>query len=106
MEVEQENEEYDKTLLWAIEEENLRNGRGQGVSSFYLIIGALFVLVIVFLILYYSTEKEEKLDALEMIQDPNNIYEDPSDEGELIDLTEEEDKPITEEPETKNLVEN
>jgi len=105
MEVQEENEDYDKTLLWAMEEERLRSSRGQGVGSFYLVVTALFVLIVVFLILYFQTDKNENFNALEMIRDPNNIYEDLSEEGELIDLTEE-DKLITEEPETKNLVEN
>ena len=70
----EEVDDFDKTLIWAVEEEKLRSSRGQGVGTFYLVIISLFIFVTCFLILYYSN-RGKKLSALDMLKDPNNVFD-------------------------------
>ena len=80
----EEVDEFESTLNWAVEEEKIRATRGLGVSSFYLIIMAVFLLFIFILILYYTNKERVDLIALDMIQDENNIYDDNfTDEPEI-----------------------
>ena len=69
-------EEFDSTVTWALEEEKIRVNRGQGISSFYLIILSFVLLLICFFIFYFSKEPESLMEALKMMQDPKNIYDD------------------------------
>jgi len=101
--MEEEVDEYDKTLIWALEEEKTRINRGKGIAPFYLIISSLVILLILCLILYFTNKEKKSIGALEMMKDPNNIFDDFSEEVELIDLSEEEEKPIIEE--AKEIIE-
>jgi hypothetical protein len=102
--MEEELDEYDETLVWALEEEKIRTTRGQGVSSFYLVVIGIIILFIVFLFLYFSN-RGKKLTALDMINDPDNVFDEFSEDVELIDMTEDEDdKQTTDEPEIKEVV--
>ena len=66
--------DYDATLNWAIEEEKLRATRVEGYGSFYLIIGAIFILIFCLLILFYANRgRKDGPTALEMMQDEENI---------------------------------
>ena len=104
----EEVDDFDKTLVWAIEEENLRATRGQGIGTFYLVIVSLFIFVICFLVLYYSN-RGKKLNTLDMLRDPNNVFDHFSteyeDEVPLIELSEEEEQEASEEPDIENMVE-
>ena len=105
----EEVDDFDKTLVWAIEEENLRATRGQGIGTFYLVIISIFIFVTCFLILYYSN-RGRKLNTLDMLKDPNNVFDHFSTEYEeeevpLIELSEEEQEQVSEEPEIENIVE-
>jgi len=71
-----EVENYDATVNWAEQEEKARITRGQGISSFYLITGAIFVIVICFFVLYYGNRgRLDETDTLNMMLDPDNIYD-------------------------------
>ena len=71
-----EVEDYEATVNWAEQEEKTRLTRGQGISSFYLITGAIIVLVICFFVLYYANQgRLDETGALNMMLDPDNIYE-------------------------------
>ena len=106
----EEVDDFDKTLVWAIEEENLRTTRGQGVGTFYLVIVSLFLFVSVFLILYYSN-RGKKRSALDMLKDSDNVFDHFSTEYEedvpLIELSEEgqASEEGDEEPYVEDLVE-
>jgi hypothetical protein len=116
--MEEEIDDFDKTLVWMTEEENLRSVRKEGFPSFYLIIAALFIFVVCFFILYFSNRRK-KIGALDMMKDPDNVFEeftdddgqndqngDNEDDVPLIDLSNEDEKPLTEEPIlTDNIVE-
>jgi len=102
-----DEDDFDKTLIWAVEEENLRANRGQGVGTFYLVIVAMFLFVICFLILYFSN-RGKKMNALDMMKDPNNVFDGYSeseyeDEVPLIELSEE--VTPTKEPDLSKVVE-
>jgi hypothetical protein len=70
--------DFEQTLIWAKEEEKLRSTRVEGISTFYLGLGAIFLFIICFFIIIYLN-KDRKYDttpdALDMIQDENNIYD-------------------------------
>lgn len=107
--MEEETDDFDKTLIWSTEEENARALRSTSeVGSFYLVLGAFAIFVVVFFILYFGN-RGKKLTALEMMKDPNNVFEDIGEdeqgEGEveevpLIDIPDEgkvdESEPIVE----------
>ena len=110
--MEEETDDFDKTLIWSTEEENARALRSTSeVGSFYLVLGAFAIFVVVFFILYFSNRRK-KLTALEMMKDPNNVFEDiDEDEQEEVEA---EDVPLIEipdegkveevEPPTENLL--
>lgn len=106
----EEVDDFDKTLTWALEEENVRTSRGQGIGTFYLVIASIVLFVIVFLVLYFYN-RGSKVSALDMMRDPNNIYDDVSetenDEEEAdfpkIDLSEE--RELKQQPPIDDLVE-
>ena len=108
--MEEETDDFDKTLIWSTEEENARSLRSTGeVGTFYLVLAAFFLFVFVFFVLYFAN-RGKKLNALDMMRDPNNVFEDVEeldleDEAEqqntnheeipLIDIPEEETAPTT-----------
>ena len=105
-----EEEDFDKTLLWAVEEEKLRTTRGQGIGTFYLVIASLFIVATCFLFLYFSNRGTKKTkNAIDLMRDPDNMFDNFSETYEeveeeevpLIELSEEEVFP--EEPEIENL---
>lgn len=106
----EEVDDFDKTLVWAVEEENLRSTRGQGIGSFYLVIVSIFLFVSVFLILYYSN-RGKKRTTLDMLRDTDNVFDHFSTEYEeeeeqevpLIELSEE--GQASEEPDVDEYVE-
>ena len=72
----EEVDDYEATLAWAEQEEKLRLTRGQGIGSFYLIIGSIFILLICILIVYYFNKgKKYELTILDLMRDPENIYD-------------------------------
>lgn len=82
-----EVDEFDNTVLWSIQEEarcNKAKENGNGVSGFYLIIAAVLVFLICVFILYFANRKK-KVGALEMMQDPNNVFEEFTDQEENND---------------------
>ena len=84
-------DEFDSTLNWAVEEEKLRLTRTEGVGTFYLVIASFIVLVICFFVLIYANkgrvyeETTTSPNALEMMQDENNIYDIESEYEEVED---------------------
>ena len=73
----EEVDDYDATINWAEQEENLRLTRTEGVGSFYLVVGSIFVLIICFFALYYGNRgRIDDTEALDMMNDPENIYDD------------------------------
>ena len=75
--MDEEIDDYDDTLKWAIEEEKLRATRGQGVGSFYLVIASILIVLICALIFYYANKgRKDDPSALEMMQDEDNIFDD------------------------------
>ena len=69
-------EDYETVVAWAEQEEKTRSIRGQGVSSFYLILGSIFVFIVCFLILYYTNRgRKTELTTIDLMTDPENIYE-------------------------------
>ena len=105
-----EEEDFDKTLLWAVEEEKLRTTRGQGIGTFYLVVVSLFIVATCFLFLYFSNRGTKKTkSAIDLMRDPDNMFDNFSETYEdeveeevpLIELSEEEVFP--EEPEIENL---
>lgn len=103
--MEEEIDEYDQTLVWALEEEQIRTTRGQGVNSFYLVVASIIILFTVFLVLYFSN-KRKKSSALSMMKNSENVFDEFSEEeGELIEITDDDEvKNLTEEPEIKEVV--
>ena len=102
--MEDEND-YEKTLLWALEEEKLRTNRGKGVSSFYLYLISLIIFIVFFLILYF--DKEKKINPIDMMKDPANIYDEYTEDGELMEIIDEEEKEILdEEPKIDDVIES
>ena len=102
--MEDEND-YEKTLLWALEEEKLRTNRGKGVSSFYLYLISLIIFIVFFLILYF--DKEKKINPIDMMKDPENIYDEYTEDGELMEIIDEEEKEILdEEPKIDDVIES
>ena len=74
----EETDNFDQTLAWASEEEKLRATRTEGFNTFYLVIAAGLVALTVLLILIYGGSGKETInspEALNMIQDPDNIYD-------------------------------
>ena len=80
----EEEDDFDKTLVWSTEEENARANRGGSeIGTFYLVLAAFFLFVFVFFILYFAN-RGKKLNAIDMMRDPNNVFEDADEvEGEL-----------------------
>ena len=117
--MEEETDDFDKTLIWSTEEENARASRGTAeIGTFYLVLAAFFLFVFVFFVLYFAN-RGKKLNALDMMRDPNNVFEDVEeldleDEGEqqntnheeipLIDIPEEETAPTTQAPVAENML--
>lgn len=91
----EEVDNFDKTLIWAIEEEKLRATRGQSVGTFYLVVASVIIFVICFLILFYSNRRK-KTSALEMMKDPDNEFDEfdetETEEVPLIDMSNEEEE--------------
>jgi len=104
----EEVDDFDKTLVWAVEEEKLRSTRGQGIGTFYLVIVSIFLFVTVFLVLYYSN-RGKKRSTLDMLRDSDNVFDhfsteyDEEEEVPLIELSEE--GQVSEEPDVENMVE-
>lgn len=105
-----DEDDFEKTLIWVEEEEKLRITRGQGVGTFYLVVLSIILFVITFLILYFSN-RNKKMNALEMMKDPNNVYDNDDvseseyeEEVPLIDLSDENIQQ-TDEPEMEKVVE-
>lgn len=74
-----EENDFNTTVAWAVEEEKIRQTRGQGVGSFYLILVSVVILFLCFLFLYYNGPKSDlksDLFALDMMKDPTNIFDD------------------------------
>lgn len=69
-------EDFDKTLSWVTEEEKLRKERGQGISTFYLFIMSFMVIAFIVFMIYLINTNGKELEALEMMQDPDNFYDD------------------------------
>ena len=117
--MEEETDDFDKTLIWSTEEENARASRGGSeIGTFYLVLAAFFLFVFVFFVLYFAN-RGKKLNALDMMRDPNNVFEDVEeldldDEAEqqnpnheeipLIDIPEEENAPTTQAPVAENML--
>ena len=72
----EEVDEFDTTVNWAIEEEKIRLVRGQGISSFYLVILSLFVMFICVMIFWFTKRKDDSISALSMMQNSDYIYDD------------------------------
>ena len=99
----EEVDEYDATLVWAEQEEKLRLTRGQGISSFYLIIGSIFILLICIFILYYSNRgRKDEITTLDMMRDPENIYDEEFSSYEVEEELEQQELPNN----SKEVVEN
>ena len=121
--MEEEIDDFDKTLVWSTEEENARTARSSGeIGTFYLVLAAFFLFVFVFFILYFSNRRKNA-NALDMMRDPNNVFgdqeieeenedEDGNNENEdanneeipLIDIPEEESAPQTQAPVADNML--
>ena len=103
-----DEDDFEKTLIWAAEEEKLRATRGQGVGSFYLVVTAIIIFVIIFLTLYFYN-RGSKMNALEMMQDPDNVFDgysetyEEEEEVPLIEMSEEVED-VESEPELPKLV--
>ena len=92
--MEEETDDFDKTLVWSTEEENARSLRSTGeIGTFYLVLAAFFLFVFVFFILYFAN-RGKKLNAIDMMRDPNNVFEDADEvEGDAdADAEQEQDK--------------
>lgn len=94
----EETDDFDQTLIWAIEEENIRTTRGQNIGTFYLVVTSVIIFVICFLVLYFSNRKK-KTSALDMMKDPDNEFDEFDDEIEetdeeipLIDMSNDEEE--------------
>ena len=106
----EETDDFDKTLVWSTEEENARSLRTTGeIGTFYLVLAAFFLFVFVFFVLYFAN-RGKKLNAIDMMRDPNNVFDDPEeldiedgdDEGEKQD-TNHEEIPMIDIPEEEPL---
>lgn len=101
-----EIDEYDSTLAWAIEEEKKRINRGNGYSTIYLIIISIIIFLSIFFILYISN-KVNKPGALDLITDPENLFDELSPQNiPLIEISEDGTNGKSEEPPINNLVQN
>jgi hypothetical protein len=99
------SDDYENTVLWAIEEEKKRLQRGNGYNLTYLLILFIIIFLVVLFILYFANRKK-KGNALDMIRDPRNLFEEFSQDDEgipLIDISE--DHVATEEPNVDGVVE-
>ena len=100
----EETDDFEKTLIWAVEEEKLRATRGQSIGTFYLVILSTIIFVICFLVLFYSNRRKKR-SALEMMKDSENEFdefdEEETEDVALIDMSEEEEY---EEPELEEDV--
>lgn len=112
--MEDETDDFDKTLIWSIEEENARALRSSSeIGTFYLVLAAFFLFVFVFFILYFAN-RGKKINALDMMRDPENVFDqdledneqDNEDENEvpLIDIPEENSQPDTQAPVAENML--
>ena len=108
--MEEETDDFDKTLIWSTEEENARSLRNSGeIGTFYLVLAAFFLFVFVFFVLYFAN-RGKKLNAIDMMRDPNNVFDDPEEldiedgdgEGEKQD-TNHEEIPMIDIPEEEPL---
>ncbi len=101
--MEEENDDFDKTLIWSTEEENARALRSTSeIGSFYLVLGAFAIFVIVFFILFFAN-RGKKMNALEMMRDPNNVFDDvDEDEQEEVEA---EEVPLIDIPDDVNVEE-
>ncbi len=99
--MEEENDDFDKTLIWSTEEENARALRSTSeIGSFYLVLGAFAIFVIVFFILFFAN-RGKKMNALEMMRDPNNVFDDvDEDEQEEVEV---EEVPLIDIPDEVNV---
>jgi len=70
------NNDFENTVIWAQQEENLRKTRGQGISSFYLFISSIMIITLMVFILYLINKNGDEMSALEMMKDPDNEYDD------------------------------
>jgi hypothetical protein len=97
----EETDDFDKTLIWSTEEETARAARtGSEVGTFYLVLAAFFLFVGVFFVLYFANRRK-KINAIDMMRDPNNVFEDvedPDDNEEAQDA-DQEDIPMIDIPE-------
>jgi hypothetical protein len=68
------NQDFGKLIEWAEQEEKARAKRGNGYQTFYLVVAACIILVIIFLFIIFW--RDEEIAALNLMKDPDNIYED------------------------------
>ena len=67
------DDEYETTVAWAEQEEQLRLTRGQPVSNFYLFSMIFVILGICLLVLYLWNRGEKSVSALDLARDPDNV---------------------------------
>ena len=68
--------DFEKTLEWVEQEEELRKTRGQGISTGYLVISCVMVLGLMLFIYYLINRDNSNFEALDMMKDPENMYDD------------------------------
>lgn len=79
-------DDYEPTVIWAEQEEQLRSSRGQSVSNFYLFGLSFAVLTVCVLVLYYwNRSSRNGPSALELVQDPDNRLIEEFTQSELYD---------------------
>ena len=70
------NIKFEDTTKWVSQEEKNRKNRGNGVSTFYLILASAIILGVVVFLLSMGGEDASELTALRLMQDPDNIFDD------------------------------
>lgn len=66
-----EEEEFEKTVEWALKEEQVRLTRGKSISSTKLIVGCLVIFLIVALILAFTGRGDNKKKGVKKIKGGN-----------------------------------
>ena len=72
-----EEDEFNVVCDWALQEEQkstIRKTQGFGISNTYIFILVVLIFLIVLFILYLANRRRGKT-ALEMIRDPNNVFD-------------------------------
>ena len=80
-------DDYEPTVIWAEQEEQLRTSRGQSVSNFYLFGLSFAVLAVCVIVLYFWNRSSGSSgpSALELVQDPDNRLIEEFTQSELYD---------------------